>query len=147
MVLALPQSYTGFARFSGEDTVATVVVLSVTRELGLVLAGLAGCGPHRRLDGGEIGTMRVTDQIDALDTPVDRRCSILLPARAIGRDHLPSVSCSGRRPDRCFRRLSCRRLRAWFNLSVYLSRTLEFLDFSDVTLGLVKAAVFGLPDR
>ena len=39
MVLAL-QSYTGFARFSAEDTVATVVVLSVTRELGPVLAGL-----------------------------------------------------------------------------------------------------------
>ena len=38
MVLAL-QSYTGFARFSAEDTVATVVVLSVTRELGPVLAG------------------------------------------------------------------------------------------------------------
>ena len=43
MVLAL-QSYTGFARFSAEDTVATVVVLSVTRELGPVLAGLMVAG-------------------------------------------------------------------------------------------------------
>ena len=43
MVLAL-QSYTGFARFSAEDTVATVVVLSVTRELGPVLAGLTVAG-------------------------------------------------------------------------------------------------------
>ena len=50
MVLAL-QSYTGFARFSAEDTVATVVVLSVTRELGPVLAGLMGGWPHRRLYG------------------------------------------------------------------------------------------------
>ncbi len=39
MVLAL-QSYTGFARFSAEGAVATVVVLSMTRELGPVLAGL-----------------------------------------------------------------------------------------------------------
>ena len=33
--------------------------------------------------------------------------------------------------------------RLGFNPSVYLNRTLEFLEFSDVTLGLIKAAVFG----
>ncbi|MEK9936271.1 MAG: ABC transporter permease, partial [Rhodobiaceae bacterium] len=67
MVLAL-QSYTGFARFSAEDTVATVVVLSVTRELGPVLAGLMVAGRIGASMAAEIGTMRVTDQIDALDT-------------------------------------------------------------------------------
>ena len=64
MVLAL-QSYTGFARFSAEDTVATVVVLSVTRELGPVLAGLMVAGRIGASMAAEIGTMRVTDQIDA----------------------------------------------------------------------------------
>ena len=67
MVLAL-QSYTGFARFSAEDTVATVVVLSVTRELGPVLAGLMVAGRIGASMAAEIGPMRVTDQIDALDT-------------------------------------------------------------------------------
>src|SRR5690606_34835362 len=43
MVLAL-QSYTGFARFNAEGAVATVVVLSVTRELAPVLAGLMVAG-------------------------------------------------------------------------------------------------------
>ena len=43
MVLAL-QSYTGFARFSAEGAVATVVVLSMTRELAPVLAGLMVAG-------------------------------------------------------------------------------------------------------
>src|SRR5687768_3040555 len=42
-VLAL-QSYTGFSRFSAESSIATVVVLSLTRELGPVLAGLMVAG-------------------------------------------------------------------------------------------------------
>ena len=57
MVLAL-QSYTGFARFSAEDTVATVVVLSVTRELGPVLAGLMVAGRIGASMAAEIGTMQ-----------------------------------------------------------------------------------------
>src|SRR5579875_1990129 len=43
MVLAL-QSYTGFSRFSAEGAVATVVVLSMTRELGPVIGGLMVAG-------------------------------------------------------------------------------------------------------
>src|SRR5271168_3860519 len=67
MVLAL-QSYTGFARFSAEGAVASVVVLSVTRELGPVLAGLMVAGRVGAAMAAEMGTMRVTDQIDALST-------------------------------------------------------------------------------
>src|SRR5208283_3592661 len=67
MVLAL-QSYTGFSRFSAEGAVATVVVLSVTRELGPVIASLMVAGRDGAAIAAEIGTMRVTDQIDALST-------------------------------------------------------------------------------
>src|SRR5579859_6304693 len=67
MVLAL-QSYTGFARFSAESAVATVVVLSVTRELGPVIAALMVAGRVGAAMAAEIGTMRVTEQIDALVT-------------------------------------------------------------------------------
>src|ERR1700729_2620526 len=67
MVLAL-QSYTGFARFSAESAVANVVVLSITRELGPVLAGLMVAGGIGAAVAAGIGTMRVTDQIDALST-------------------------------------------------------------------------------
>src|SRR5436189_5283732 len=67
MVLAL-QSYTGFARFQAESTIATVVALSVTRELGPVLAGLMVAGRIGAAMAAEIGTMRVTEQIDALHT-------------------------------------------------------------------------------
>ena len=67
MVLAL-QSYTGFSRFNAEGAVATVVVLSVTRELGPVIAGLMVAGRVGAAMAAEIGTMRVTEQIDALTT-------------------------------------------------------------------------------
>ncbi len=67
MVLAL-QSHTGFSRFAAEGAVATVVVLSVTRELGPVIAALMVAGRVGAAMAAEIGTMRVTDQIDALTT-------------------------------------------------------------------------------
>ncbi|MCA8909669.1 MAG: ABC transporter permease, partial [Rhodospirillaceae bacterium] len=55
MVLAL-QSYTGFARFNAESAVATVVVLSITRELAPVLAGLMVAGRIGAAMAAEIGT-------------------------------------------------------------------------------------------
>ena len=67
MVLAL-QIYTGFSRFNAESAIATVVVLSMTRELGPVLAGLMVAGRVGAAMAAEIGTMRVTEQIDALTT-------------------------------------------------------------------------------
>ncbi len=67
MVLAL-QSYTGFSRFEAESAIATIVVLSMTRELGPVLAGLMVAGRVGASMAAEIGTMRVTEQIDALTT-------------------------------------------------------------------------------
>ena len=67
MVIAL-QSYTGFARFGAESAVASVVWISVTRELAPVLSGLMVAGRIGAAMAAEIGTMRVTEQIDALVT-------------------------------------------------------------------------------
>ena len=142
MVLAL-QSYTGFARFSAEDTVATVVVLSVTRELGPVLAGLMVAGRIGASMAAEIGTMRVTDQIDALDTLSTRPMQYLVVPRIVaGTICLPFLVLVGDLIG-VFGGYLVGVYRLGFNPSVYLSRTLEFLEFSDVTLGLIKAAVFG----
>ncbi len=89
MVLAL-QSYTGFARFSAESAVATVVVLSVTRELGPVIAGLMVAGRVGAAMAAEIGTMRVTDQIDALTTlSTDPLRYLVLPRLLAGLITLP----------------------------------------------------------
>src|SRR5271167_2429060 len=67
MVLAL-QSHTGFSRFAAEGAVATIVVISMTRELGPVLAALMVAGRIGAAMAAEIGTMRVTEQVDALTT-------------------------------------------------------------------------------
>lgn len=67
MVLAL-QSHSGFSRFDAESAIPTVVVLSITRELGPVMAGLMVAGRIGAAIAAELGTMRVTEQIDALET-------------------------------------------------------------------------------
>ncbi|MDX5360271.1 MAG: ABC transporter permease, partial [Alphaproteobacteria bacterium] len=66
-VLAL-QIYIGGSRFNAENIVASIVVLGITRELGPVLGGLMVAGRVSAAIAAEIGTMRVTEQIDALAT-------------------------------------------------------------------------------
>ena len=142
MVLAL-QSYTGFARFSAEDTVATVVVLSVTRELGPVLAGLMVAGRIGASMAAEIGTMRVTDQIDALDTLSTRPMQYLVAPRLLaGTLCLPILVLIGDIIGVLGGYL-VGVYQLGFNPGIYLARTMEFLEISDITLGLIKAAVFG----
>ncbi len=92
MVLAL-QSYTGFARFNAEGAVATVVVLSITRELAPVLAGLMVAGRVGASMAAEIGTMRVTDQIDALTTLSTNPMKYLVVPRLLAATR-PSPTCS-----------------------------------------------------
>src|SRR5438552_10767196 len=89
MVLAL-QSHTGFSRFAAEGAVATVVVLSITRELGPVITGLMVAGRVGAAMAAEIGTMRVTDQIDALTTlSTDPLRYLVLPRLLAGLLTLP----------------------------------------------------------
>ena len=67
MVIAL-QSYTGFSRYGATSAIANIVLISVVRELAPVLAGLMVAGRVGAAMAAELGTMRVTDQIDALRT-------------------------------------------------------------------------------
>ncbi len=143
MVLAL-QSYTGFARFSAQGAVANLVVLSVTRELGPVLAGLMVAGRVGAAMAAELGTMRVTDQIDALSTlstnPMKylvaprllANATIALPLLVIVADILGVLG-----------GFIVSTLKLGFNVGAYLTATMDFLQTQDVVSGLAKAAVFG----
>ena len=62
------QIYLGGSRFNAESLVSTIVALGITRELGPVLAGLMVAGRVGASIAAELGTMRVTEQIDALVT-------------------------------------------------------------------------------
>ena len=142
MVLAL-QSYTGFARFNAESAIANVVVLSITRELGPVLAGLMVAGRIGAAMAAEIGTMRVTDQIDALSTlstnpmkylvaPRLLAGTIALPLLVVVADILGVLG-----------GFIVATFKLGFNQATYLRNTLDFLQTDDVVSGLAKAAVFG----
>ena len=142
MVIAL-QSYTGFARFSAEGAIANIVVLSVVRELGPVLAGLMVAGRVGAAMAAELGTMRVTDQIDALSTlstnpmkylvaPRLLAGTIALPLLVVVADILGVMG-----------GFIVSTVKLGFNPSAYLVNTIDFMQPMDVLSGLAKAAVFG----
>lgn len=141
-VLAL-QSYVGFSKFSAESAIATVVVLSITRELGPVLAGLMVAGRVGASMAAEIGTMRITEQLDALVTlstspikylvtPRVVAAVLMMPCLVVVADiigvlggYIVSVYSLG------------------FSSEIYLQNTFQFLEREDVTSGLIKSSVFG----
>jgi phospholipid/cholesterol/gamma-HCH transport system permease protein len=143
MVLAL-QSFTGFKRFNAESMVGTVVALSMVRELGPVLTGLMVSGRVGSAMAAELGTMRVTEQIDALYTlatnpvkylivPRFLAATIMLPILVIFADvigilggYLVSIQILGTNP------------------TLYIRRTWDLLEFNDLYSGLLKAVIFGM---
>jgi phospholipid/cholesterol/gamma-HCH transport system permease protein len=142
MVLAL-QSYTGFARFSAEGAVATVVVLSMTRELGPVLAGLMVAGRIGASMAAEIGTMRVTEQIDALTTLSTNPFKYLVAPRLFAAVTMLPFLVLVADIIGVFGGYVVSVYKLDFNATNYLKRSWEFLEFLDVFSGLVKASVFG----
>lgn len=142
MVLAL-QSYTGFARFNAEGAVATVVVLSITRELAPVLTGLMVAGRIGAAMAAEIGTMRVTEQIDALSTLATNPYKYLIAPRLLAA--LIMLPCCVLIADiiGVYGGYLVAVHKLDFNPAVYLKNSWQFLELVDVISGLVKAGVFG----
>jgi phospholipid/cholesterol/gamma-HCH transport system permease protein len=142
MVLAL-QSYTGFARFSAEGAIANVVVVSITRELGPVLAGLMVAGRIGASMAAEIGTMRVTEQLDALTTLSTNPMKYMVAPRLVaGVLMLPFLVLIADIIG-VFGGYLVAVFKLGFNPANYIQSTWEFLEVMDVVSGLVKAAVFG----
>ena len=142
MVLAL-QSYTGFARFSAEGAIANVVVLSITRELGPVLAGLMVAGRIGASLAAEIGTMRVTEQIDALTTLSTNPVKYLVAPRLIAGVLMFPILVLIADIIGVFGGYLVAVYKLDFNATNYLKSTYDFLRAEDVNSGLIKAAVFG----
>ncbi len=142
MVLAL-QTSTGFARFSAEAAIPNVVVISITRELGPVLAGLMVAGRIGAAMAAEIGTMRVTEQIDALTTLSTNPLNYLVAPRLVaGITMLPLLVVVGDIIG-VFGGYLVSIYKLGFNPATYLRNTLDFMETLDVVSGLAKASVFG----
>jgi phospholipid/cholesterol/gamma-HCH transport system permease protein len=142
MVLAY-QSAIAFARFGAEELVGTVVALSMVRELGPVLTGAMVAGRVGSAMAAELGSMRVTEQIDALVTlgadplrhlvvPRLLAATVMLPTLVVFANGLGilgggfvAVQVLGANPH------------------VYAARSLQYLEVADLHVGLAKAALFG----
>jgi phospholipid/cholesterol/gamma-HCH transport system permease protein len=142
MVIAL-QSYAGFAQYGAASAIADIVLISVVRELAPVLAGLMVAGRVGAAMAAELGTMRVTDQIDALTTLSTNPMKYLIAPRLLaGLLALPLLVLVAD---------VLGVMGGWivgvaklgFNSSVYLGNTMNFLKPLDVEVSLAKAAVFG----
>lgn len=142
MVLAL-QSYTGFARFSAESAIPNVVVVSITRELGPVLGGLMVAGRIGAAMAAEIGTMKVTEQIDALTTLATNPFKYLVAPRLIAGITMLPILVLIAMIIGVFGGYLVSVYKLGFNPSTYIKNTVDFLQTTDVVSGLVKAGVFG----
>jgi phospholipid/cholesterol/gamma-HCH transport system permease protein len=142
MVLAL-QSYTGFSRFEAEGAVASIVVLSMTRELGPVLAGLMVAGRVGAAIAAELGTMRVTEQIDAMTTLSTNPYKYLVAPRIIAATLTMPILVVMADIIGVMGGYAVSIHKLGFNPTTYLFNTFNILEPIDVISGLVKAAVFG----
>ncbi len=141
-VLAL-QIFIGSARFNAESAVATIVVIGITRELGPVIGGLMVAGRVSAAMAAEIGTMRVTEQIDALVTLSTNPIKYLVAPRLIAATLTMPVLVLVADIIGVFGGYAVSTQKLGFNTAIYLKRTFDFLHAEDVISGLFKAAVFG----
>nr|WP_210345983.1 ABC transporter permease [Aestuariivirga sp. YIM B02566] len=137
------QIYLGGSRFNAESLVSTIVALGITRELGPVLAGLMVAGRVGASIAAELGTMRVTEQIDALTTLATNPFKYLVGPRILaGVITLPIlVGIADIIGIMGGYIVGTRSL--GFNSYAYIKSTSDFLQVGDVVSGLIKAAVFG----
>ncbi|MEM6422330.1 MAG: ABC transporter permease, partial [Pseudomonadota bacterium] len=134
------QIYAGGSRFGAETVVPSIVAIGMTRELGPVLCGLMVAGRVSASIAAEIGTMRVTEQIDALVTLSTNPMKYLVAPRVIaGTLTLPVLTLVGDIIG-IYGAFLVGVHRLDFSPATFLQTTWDFLEFWDVASGLIKAA-------
>lgn len=143
MVLAL-QTYTGFKRFGAESVMGGIIALSLCRELGPVLTSIMVTARAGSAMAAEIGTMKVTEQIDALFVMAVNPVKYLIVPRVLASvlvvPILTIISDYTGIVGGYF--VGTKLLNV--NEGVYISRTIDILELSDIYNGLLKSAIFGL---
>jgi phospholipid/cholesterol/gamma-HCH transport system permease protein len=143
MVMAL-QGYYGFRMFNAESLVGSTVALGMTRELGPVLTALMVTARAGSAMAAELGTMRVTEQIDALSVmAVNPVKHLIVPRIIAGVIMLPALTIVSD-----FMGI----LGGYFvgvpilniNEGAFVKNITKMVDLNDIYNGLIKAAFFGL---
>lgn len=137
------QIYAGGSRFSAETFVPSIVAIGMTRELGPVLGGLMVAARVASSIAAEIGTMKVTEQIDALVTLSTNPMKYLTVPRVLAATLAVPFLVGVGDVIGIMGGYLVGIARLDFNGATYLANTFSFLEFWDVGSGLVKGAAFG----
>ena len=137
------QIYAGGSRFNAESVVPSIVAIGMARELGPVLGGLMVAARVASSIAAEIGTMKVTEQVDALVTLSTNPLKYLVAPRLLAAVLVVPVLVGVGDSIGIMGGWLVGITRLGFNSSVYIKNTVDFLEFWDVGSGLVKGAVFG----
>ena len=137
------QIYAGGSRFNAETVVPSIVAIGITRELGPVLGGLMVAARVASSIAAEIGTMKVTEQIDALVTLSTNPLKYLAVPRVVAATLAMPVLVAVGDAIGIMGGWLVGITRLDFNSATYLKTTADFLETWDVGSGLVKGAVFG----
>ena len=137
------QIYAGGSRFNAEAVVPSIVAIGMLRELGPVLGGLMVAARVASSIAAEIGTMKVTEQIDALVTlSTDPMKYLTLPRVLAATVSVPLLVAVGDAIG-IMGGYMVGTTRLGFNPSAYLQNTADFLESWDVISGMLKGAAFG----
>jgi phospholipid/cholesterol/gamma-HCH transport system permease protein len=137
------QIWSGGDRFNAGTVVPSIVAIGIVRELGPVLGGLMVAGRVSSSIADELGTMRVTEQIDALTTlSTDPMKYLVLPRVLAGTIALPLLVAVGNVIGILGGYL-VGTTRLGFDSAAYIDNTLDYLTRADIVSSLTKAAVFG----
>ena len=137
------QIYAGGARFNAETVVPSIVAIGIVRELGPVLGGLMVAGRVSSSIAAELGTMRVTEQIDALTTlSTDPMKYLVVPRVLAATLALPALVAIGDVIG-VFGGYLVGVGRLGFDPATYIRNTLDFLEAADIASSLSKGCAFG----
>ncbi len=137
------QIFVGGSRFNAESAVPSIVVIAIVRELGPVLGGLMVAGRVSSAMAAELGTMRVTEQIDAMVTlSVNPFKYLIVPRLLAGVIVLPLLTAVGNVLG-VLGGFIIATEKLHFNPTNYLKATRQFLEWDDFASSMLKAAVFG----
>lgn len=137
------QIFAGSARFQAEFAVPSIVAIGMLRELGPVLGGLMVAARVASSIAAEIGTMKVTEQIDALVTLSTNPIKYLAVPRVVAATIAMPILVAVGDAIGIMGGWAVSVTRLGFNSSAYLHNTFQYLEGWDITSGLLKGAAFG----
>jgi phospholipid/cholesterol/gamma-HCH transport system permease protein len=143
IILALQTAYQ-LQRLGSEMYIANIVALSLVRELGPVITALVVAGRVGAAIAAEIGSMQVTEQVDALQTLATNPVQYLVVPRFLALSLMLPVLTLYANIIGIFGGFVICTLKLGISSSMYLNLTFDALLYKDLFTGLFKTVVFGM---